>query len=200
MAKIHNKQENKDTDPEQNTTEGPDQGQTNQDGKEEAIDGLQELLGFGSYKPTALQAKLCYADIHQNPEGLSPTRLLTKLGYCRNNWYVWQGRDPAFIEWFDSVVHSALPSDALRNVHRAMYSEALKGTAQDRKLFLQRFDKGYKPKSSSDSTHTFKGFIPPDDVGVARSKERQKRFLAGSDRPGVVVPDDAVGGGSVNEG
>lgn len=180
MGKANNKQSEKSVNYLTNkpNNKSPDNSVNKADLYAIPADCLQRLLGSPDYTPTALQVRFTMAFINDK-SGMSPTALLRAMGNDDSNWYYWLADHKGFKNWFDSVVYGALTTDGLRAVHRAMYREALKDSAQDRKLFLQRFDKDYAERSTSDSTHTFKGFVPPASEAVQQSKDLQKRLSGG---------------------
>ena len=172
MKTRYNQTKSKSKDAGQTNTDAADQDKSGQEADlPEDVVGLQQLLGFGDYQPTALQVKLVYAYLHHNPEQLSPTRLLTKLGHSRTIWYHWR-KTPGFLKWFNEVIDSGF-SDKLPQLYSALFARAVHHDTAAAKLYIERYDEDYKPQSKTDNKHEFAGFLPPVDAEYSRRMERE---------------------------
>lgn len=140
---------------------------------------LPSLVGTQEYEPTGLQIQvLCaYIEAINAEEQAEPIRLLKAMGKAPTNWYNWL-KKKGFIEWWNKAIQEYFTGHGLSEVHSAIYRRALGNSSQDAKIYLERFDKEYKPTTKEE--HSFPGLRPPEDAQAAieRSKERTKKLVA----------------------
>ena len=146
---------------------------------------LPSLVGTVEFQPTGLQIQvLCaYLEALANRERLgtvSPTDILASLGRDKSNWYHWI-KKPEFMTWWNQAVEEYFSGHGLNEVHQAIFKRAITNSPTDAKMFLERFDKDYKPATAQE--HTFPGIRPPDakpsdaeiQAAIERSKARAKQ-------------------------
>lgn len=146
---------------------------------------LPSLVGTQEFAPTAIMIQTLCAYLEavkqqdNSSEPPSATDILVSLGHARQNWYMWKKR-PLFMDWWDKACNKFYQSSGLNDVYSAIYRNAVTNSQADRKLYLERFDKQYKPASSQE--HTFPGVAPPEQVGPAieRSRQRARQLQDGS--------------------
>ena len=109
---------------------------------------IPTLISTTEFQPTPVMQKFVIAYI-SDKEGLSPNQILKSLGHSEQLWYQWKAK-PQFLPWLQRVANDYLGTVVLIDVHKAVYREAIRNSAQDRKLYLERFDADYKPASKLD--------------------------------------------------
>lgn len=137
---------------------------------------LPSLVSSEEFEPSGLMIRTLsvFLQCLEAKEVQSPTDCLEAQGKDKSNWYKWQAKE-GFIKWWTKAIEKYHTRTGLSHVHNSLYQAALApGGATDRKLYLERFDKDYKPTTSEE--HRFPGLEPPEDVPAAieRSKERAK--------------------------
>lgn len=154
---------------------------------------LPAMVGTTQFTPTGIMIEtLCsHLQVTGDKGLMSPTEILRANGRSATNWYRWQEKE-GFIEWWTAAqaeYHSRL---GLGDVHKAIRRRALGNSPQDAKLYLERFDKEYKPTTAQE--HKFPGLEPPEDLpgAIERSKERAKLVASEvvEDRP--ETPQDGI--------
>lgn len=152
---------------------------------------LPSLVGTQEFKPTGLMIRtLCaYLQALERGEHILPYKILKGLGSSDKNWYNWL-RKEGFIQWWDKGVGDYHVSIGLSRVHIAIYRRALGTSPQDAKLYLERFDKDYKPATAKEHSF-FPGIAPPADIPAAieRSRARAKMFVASEVKDSVAESD-----------
>ena len=135
---------------------------------------LPSMVGTKEFEPTGLQIQtLCgYLSAINGIDNISPLDVLTSLGRATTNWYNWI-RKPAFLTWWNRAIEEYFTGHGLKEVHRSIYRNALGNSAQDRKLFLERFDAEYKPTTKTE-IDAYPGHRPEPEEAIARSNERIK--------------------------
>ena len=135
------------------------------------------LIDTQQFHPTCIMQKVLLAHLKEisDPECdkiTNPPRFLTTMGHDRSNWYKWQ-KLPGFQQWWYKTIEEELQGGILNKVHANLAKLAM--TQRDSsiiKLFLERFDKQYKPTTKQE--HGFAGIEPPadKDSAIARSRAR----------------------------
>jgi len=139
---------------------------------------LPSLVSTQEFQPSGLMIRtLCaFLEALDAKKHISPPQILTALGKHSSNWYIWL-KKPLFTEWWNKAIAEYHSHIGLSNVHNALYKFALKlSNPTDRKTYLERFDKDYKPTTSQE--HSFPGIAPPDETGqaIARSRARAEQY------------------------
>ncbi|MBA7714061.1 hypothetical protein ES703_123075 [subsurface metagenome] len=136
---------------------------------------LPSLVSTKEFQPSGLMIRtLCaFLEALDAKKHISPPQILTALSKHSSNWYKWLKKDE-FINWWTKAIEEYHNRIGLANVHNALYINALGNSPTDRKTYMERFDKNYKPATATE--HNFKG-IEPADVGqaVQRSRERAQQ-------------------------
>lgn len=132
---------------------------------------IPSLIATAEFTPTAIMQKFALVYV-QDKEGLSPNQILKGLGHSEQLWYQWK-KKPHFQAWLQRVCTEFFGTIALSNVHRAIYLRALGNSPPDAKMFLERFDKAYRPTSKTE-IDAYQGRRPPD--AVQDSKDRIRKF------------------------
>lgn len=162
---------------------------------------LPSLLGTKEFTPTVIMQKFALAFM-QNLEA-SPNQVLKKLGHSEQLIYQWRAK-PGFRQWLNMVTDDYMGSMGLAQVKKAAFREALKHSAQDRKLLLERYDPEYKPQSALD-VNAYPGRRPPDeDINkvIERNKKRLEQFhkqvdeqtIAEAVKVGKITKEEAYSG------
>lgn len=164
---------------------------------------LPSLVGTQEFTPTGLMIKtICaYLLAFERDEFVLPYKILEKLGASNKNWYNWLKKD-GFIKWWNRACGDYHADIGLGRIHVAIYRRALGNSSQDAKLYLERFDKDYKPTTGKE--HTFPGLEPPADLpgAIERSRERAKMVASeakdtisenNSNKPPEVITPDKSG-------
>jgi hypothetical protein len=140
------------------------------------------LIDTKEFHPTCTMQKVLWAHLKEisNPECdkvTNPAKILAKMGHDRSNWYKWQ-KQTGFWEWWNKAIEEELEGGILNRVYANLAKLAM--TQRDSsviKLFLERFDKKYKPATRQE--YDFAGYPPPEkDVQAAteRSEARRKHI------------------------
>lgn len=160
--------------------------------KRKLVINLPSLVKTKEFSPTGLQIQvLCaFLDGMREENNPSPRQILIALGRAAENWYGWQ-KKPDFLNWWNKALEEHFGGHGLTEVHSAIFRRATQNSAQDAKLFIERFDPKYKPTIGTE--HTFPGIQPPEDIeaAVERSKARvvqAKQLAAGELPPEPTVP------------
>ena len=142
------------------------------------------LAGYNGFTPSPLMrmAVWCYAAC----PGLTLHAIVVGLGHHGTN--VWQWRQlTGWREWFDKALSEILQKDILQRFHVHLADLAVSGSdASVMKLFMQRFDSQYTERSSTDSKHTFAGFLPANGQPSA---DKSVKRLAEHRRSQAALPD-----------
>ncbi|GAF98584.1 unnamed protein product, partial [marine sediment metagenome] len=99
------------------------------------------------FEPSPKQRALIAA-LQADGYGGTVTEACRIAGICRDTYYDWMD-DDAYCEWFQAQVdhYFALKrGDVMGAMVRSAKGESLPG-ASDRKLFLERYDRGYMPRT-----------------------------------------------------
>ena len=137
------------------------------------------IFGNEEHRPSSLQMR--FAEIYlrrldlgdELGRGFEINILENDLKCTSQNWYNWN-RDPRFVKWFLALKENFNVTRGLSNVHTATYSHALKESPADRKLFLERFDKMYKPQTAQ--SVSFVGMRPADNINEDSVKTQSEEF------------------------
>jgi len=128
--------------------------------------------------------------------------VLAENKHSKQNWYNWQ-RKQGFIEWWNEAQREYHSTTGLSHVHKAIYHNALRDTGTaDRKLFVERFDQDYKPKSAQEITG-FAGRRPEDSRAAIEASKARARAVQSTvkeaEQPQGDTPDIVCAGGD-NDG
>ena len=139
---------------------------------------LPSLVGCAEFVPTGLMIQtLCvYLQSFTNKENKSAIKILKETGHSTRNWYNWIYSKPGFIDWWNKVIADYHANYGLSDVYNAIYREALKNSAQDRKLYLERFDDKYRPKSEQEIKASV-GRRPPDSIEAIEMSDYKLKQL-----------------------
>ena len=134
---------------------------------------LPSLVGTQQFIPSALMIRvLCsYLQAQELNKPQSAIQILKKLGNNVSNWYLWQKKD-GFTDWWNRACADYHTNIGLSSVYGAIHRRATGNSPQDAKLYLERFDKDYKPTTGQE--HTFPGIAPPDKAEEAVERSRQR--------------------------
>lgn len=137
---------------------------------------LPVLVASESFQPTIRMAKFAIAMCQAFNSGLdvSYPALCKAVKIDQTLYYKWK-QVPGFIQWLQAVQNSFLKSEGLPRVYNAVLKRACGNSPQDAKMFLERFDKDYKPVTGQE--HTVTGMRPPDidpQEAIERSRARTK--------------------------
>jgi len=134
---------------------------------------MPSIVGNSDYSPSALQLKILCGYMEGIEKGISasPMMLLKKAGHSKANWYHWLSKTGFMAWWTRSLdefhLHTGIPE-----VHKAIFKRARRDSSADAKLYLERFDKDYKPTVRAE-IDIFAGRRPEDaEDAVGRSKQR----------------------------
>jgi hypothetical protein len=133
---------------------------------------LPSLVGTQEYDPTGLQIQVLCAFLETVNRGqqADPISLLAAMGKAKTNWYNWAKKE-GFMSWWNRAIDEYFSGHGIREVHASVYRNALGNSAADRKLYLERFDEGYKPVSRTE-IEAYAGRRPPD---AAEARERNRK-------------------------
>lgn len=144
------------------------------------IISLPSMVATKEFRPTGLMIKAIsvYLLALDKDRPLLPREAVIEAEGSENIWYIWL-KKPLFLKWWNQAIAEYHSHIGLSNVHNALYKSALKTVgafSADRKTFLERFDKDYKPATSQE--HSFPGIAPPDETeqAVERSRQRAEQF------------------------
>jgi len=135
---------------------------------------IPSLVSCDGFEPTTAMQKFAVAYIQQ-PE-LSHCEILRALGYSVQLWYQWQHK-PGFKPWLQKVVSDSMSGIRLTEVYNAIYRRACDNSPQDAKLFLERFDKDYKPTNKTELEFGNKGQRPPSYEQLTMSLEAKRKAV-----------------------
>lgn len=146
---------------------------------------LPSLVGIQEFTPSGLMIKVLCAYLQglSKDSSLSVLQILDSLKASKQNWYNWQ-RKEGFIEWWTQAIQKYHTTTGLSHVYGAVYRRATASSPQDAKMYLERFDKDYKPATAQE--HTFPGVVPPEAIAPALERSRQRAKAVQSavqDRP-----------------
>ena len=139
------------------------------------------LIDTKEFHPTCAMQKVILAYLKEISDPgcdkvTNPARHLAAMGHDRSNWYKWQ-KHAGFRQWWNKTIEEELTGGILQKVHTNLANLAM--TQQNPsviKLFLERFDKEYKPATRQEHEHDFPpGPKPPKmdpQEAIARSKAR----------------------------
>lgn len=139
--------------------------------------GMNNTIDFnGKFQPTELMIEFMntyLAVLARDGKAVKPYEILSKeMGRNPQNWYNWQSI-AGFTQWFLDRRASFHETVGIANVHDAIYENALKDSAQDRKLHLERFDAKYKPRT--EQSFVFAGSRPIDNMSEEEIVERSRK-------------------------
>lgn len=122
------------------------------------------------FEPTILQLKYLEVFIAWT-DRINMTKIAEAVGVNRVTLWNWQKSDE-FNEWFysESKIHNW---NTLPKVHKVLEQKALNGDLKAVKLYLERFDVEYNPKS------TIKHDIKFDEEESEKAKEMEDKDLQG---------------------
>ncbi len=124
---------------------------------------------MGIFMAAYLQALVLQPDI-KPLQVISKTHIISVQQY-----YIWR-KKAGFQAWIDRCVTEFFEHSGLTRVHTRIYETACDNSAQDRKLFLERFDAKYRPTQGLE--HSVLGQAPPDNdqqgACITSSEERRK--------------------------
>jgi hypothetical protein len=129
------------------------------------------LVGNTEFTPTAAMIRFALAYAQQLD--VAPTRILKNLGYSPALWTQWNAKQK-FKTYLQQAVAEIMGTGGLAEVYRAIKREALKHSAQDRKLYLERFDSEYRPAKELALSATTAGRRPPDQEAIDASEAKRK--------------------------
>ena len=145
---------------------------------------LPKMFGVEGFQPTARMIEFAYAYRHmlekvgldEDMHVVSPAQLCRDgLGFSQSLYYKWQKKE-GFQKWLQKVLNDWFGTTGLQSVYSAMYRRALQNSPQDAKMLLERFDREYKPQTSTE--HKLAGIRPPDEQteqqAIEASKQRVK--------------------------
>jgi hypothetical protein len=147
------------------------------------------IEGTAGFQPTNLMQRVLVRHLRSldDPDvekTKSPPVVLKTMGHDRTTWYKWL-RMSGFKAWWDKAMDEQLGGGTLRCVHAHLAK--LAQTQRDSsiiKLYLERFDKSYKPTTAQEhSLHT--GQRPPDQdvqAAIARSRARLAKHVDSKQR------------------
>lgn len=129
----------------------------------------------GEFTASAYQVRFMSEYLKQLAEGGQPNpyEIVKGLGIAGQNWVNWQ-KKRGFTDWFLKRRDSFHRQVGLPNVHTKIYVEAMKDSVQDRKLYLERFDKDYKPKT--EQSMVFAG-SRPIDIDEKSAVEQSRKYI-----------------------
>lgn len=132
---------------------------------------LPSLIGTQEFTPSGLMIKMLCAHLQslELQEPMSVIKLLIEDGHSRSNWYDWL-RKPGFVEWWNKACTDFHTNIGLSKVYMSIYRRAMCNSAQDAKIYLERFDDGYKPTSKTEMD-IYPGHRPTPGA-IARNKAR----------------------------
>ena len=129
------------------------------------------LLGIDDFSPTR-QMIQTFVQFVKSDGTKSPAQVLRDdVSGNYGQWYNWLSRYPKFDQWWESNLERVGKGTCLQQVHRAIARRACKDSPQDAKMYLERFDKKYKPSSQ---VTLDAGFTPGS---VSGSQDRQRKAL-----------------------
>jgi len=90
------------------------------------------------------------------------------------NWH----KDERFLNWLD-LQRTRLAEEKLEAVWKAMYDKAVEGNVPAAKLFVERFDKDYKPivKNETDVTHHLPELSEDQQGELERARDNFQKLL-----------------------
>lgn len=141
---------------------------------------LPAMVGTTEFNPTGLMLEtLCtYLQVSALTSVMTPLMVLKANGHSKQNWYDWEKKE-GFSEWWSAAqdeYHSRL---GLSDVYKAILRRALGTSPQDAKLYLERFDKKYKPTTVEE--RMFPGLKPPEEIQGAIERSRARAKLVASE-------------------
>ena len=158
------------------------------------ISDMPSICGsYNGFQPSQLQQVAVW--LYVKSQDLSLHRILVLLGRDPSNLFYWQ-RSPGWAAWFDRACDDLLAGRGLRGVHLNLLKLAESTPDSSAiKLYLQRFDRQFVERSSSDSRHSFAGFMPGQgDKGpsIEGSNRAFNRFVESeqSSLPAGVIEDN----------
>lgn len=121
---------------------------------------LPSLIGTQEFTPTGLMIKvLCvYLQALEKQEDKSALQILSSLGSSKQNYYNWLKKE-GYTEWWDKAVADFHSNIGLAGVYNAIYRRAKGNSPTDAKLYLERFDKDYRPATVRE--HKIEPLKPP---------------------------------------
>lgn len=142
---------------------------------------LPSLVSSEEFEPSGLMIRTLsvFLQCLEAKEAQSPTECLEAQGKDKSNWYKWRAK-PDFVTWWTKAIEEYHTRTGLSHVHNSLYQAALTpGGATDRKLYLERFDKDYKPTTAKEHSF-FPGLEPPEGIqgAIERSRERAKQVAS----------------------
>ena len=144
------------------------------------------VAGYKGFSPTALQIQVLCKVLQLNAinDDTKPYLILEEMGKSNSNWYEWVKRAD-FCEWWHAAHVEYHSKTGLAGMYNAVQRRGLANSSQDAKLYLERFDKQYKPQTTTENT--FKGFAPPDERKQIEAIETSRRMIAGEVEPARAI-------------
>jgi len=141
---------------------------------------LPTIARVEEFAPTGkmIQALSVYLLAMDKDKSLSGCQAAIEAGCSNKLWYKWLKR-PHFIDWWNAAVAEYHKSTGLSDIYGDIFKFARRAVNHaDRKLYLERFDKDYKPQHAEE--HRFPGIMPPDEIETRaeRSRARARQFAA----------------------
>lgn len=153
--------------------------------KQSSLQKLQNaipaIVSITHYQPTVLQLKvLCvYLQALDSGEVKKPTEILRGFKKKVQNWYYWQ-KKMGFIDWWNAACQEYHKNVGLSSVHSHMLRRATQESAQDAKMYMERFDPKYKPAVAVEH---YAGVMPPEGPGSgADAVEQSRKFIESVDK------------------
>lgn len=114
---------------------------------------LPSLVGTQEFTPSGLMVRtLCaYLQAFEKEQPVSALQILSSFGNSKQNWYNWHKKE-GFAEWWNKATEDFHANIGLAGVYNAIYRRAKGNSPADAKLYLERFDKEYKPGTKQDHT------------------------------------------------
>jgi hypothetical protein len=154
---------------------------------------IPTLVQDGDFKPTALmiQFMVTYLQVLTKDPHITPYECIKHSRLCSvQSLYDWQ-KKPGFEAWLNKCHTEYFSTTGLTKVHKRVYETALDNSSADRKLYLERFDPGYKPQSGQ--TLSLTGYVPPETPLIAQNdSESMRKRLECIDRGSVELPSKVI--------
>ncbi len=133
-----------------------------------------QLFGIDEFSPTLLQCQALIAFAESTKNETVP-QILKQLGHDRTGWYRWQ-KQPGFLNWWNECIERSFKASDLMRMYKAMLNRAIVHDTAAGKIIAQRFDPKYTERSSTDTRHTFAGYVPesPESVSAAIARSRKR--------------------------
>jgi len=143
--------------------------------KNKLIDRIPPLIGIHEFRPTQRMiefvwtwAKLLEKCVNeQEIMAVTPYIVCKHLcGFAESTYYNWR-KKPSFQMWLNAVLNDFHKTVHLQTVWSSILRRATANSPQDAKLWIERWDDGYKPTTTTE--HKISGIRPPDAVSEAQA-------------------------------